>query len=52
MDLVLKIIEAIELLDRFQASIVGGNGFVSVIWTLRANAKHDGEARVTVAANR
>lgn len=43
MDFVLTIIDVIELLDRFQTSIVGVIGFCGVIWTLWANAKHDRE---------
>ena len=32
--------EVLEFLDRFQTLIVGILGFVGVIWTLRANARH------------
>ena len=39
----MTVIDVIDLLDRFQTSIVGVIGFFGVIWTLRANAKHDRE---------
>jgi len=31
--------ELIELLERFQTTIVGALGFIGVIWTMRANAR-------------
>lgn len=35
--------EIIDVIDRFQNVLVGAVGFVGVIWTLRANAKHSNE---------
>ncbi|WP_131802389.1 hypothetical protein [Yoonia tamlensis] len=35
--------EIIDVIDRFQNVLVGAVGFLGVIWTLRANAKHSNE---------
>jgi hypothetical protein len=35
--------ETIDLIERFQTILVGAVGFVGVIWTLRANARHSNE---------
>ncbi len=45
--------EYLELMERFQTTIVGALGFIGVIWTIRANARIvRAENRLQIAAKR